>query len=56
MVRKAHGLASKTKLNGVWVARRNFEKPAYFTVFTILSSHACAPDADPLHYTAYYIC
>ena len=44
---KGHGLASKTKLNGVWVARRNFEKPADFTTSLILFSPACPPSAGP---------
>src|ERR671911_1066070 len=42
-----HGLASKTKLNGVCVARRNFEKPADITTSLIRSSPACAPSAGP---------
>jgi hypothetical protein len=37
-------------LNGVWVARRNFEKPADFTVSDILSSPACAPSAGPFSF------
>jgi hypothetical protein len=45
-----HGLASKTKLNGVWVARRNFEKPADFTNSLILTSPACAPSAGPFSF------
>lgn len=44
------GLASKTKLNGVWLARRNFEKPAIFTVSAVLSSSACAPSAGPFSF------
>jgi hypothetical protein len=44
---KGHGLASKTKLNGVCVARRNFEKPADITTSLILFSPACAPSAGP---------
>ncbi len=41
------GFASKTKLNGVWVARRNFENPADFIISDILFSPACAPKAGP---------
>jgi len=35
-----HGFASKTKLNGVCVARRNFENPADTTISLILASPA----------------
>ena len=44
---KGHGLASKTKLNGVCIARQNFEKPADITTSLILFSPACAPSAGP---------
>jgi hypothetical protein len=47
---RGHGLASKIKLNGVWVARRNFEKPADETISAILSSPACAPRAGPFSF------
>jgi hypothetical protein len=47
---RAQGLASKTKLNGVCVARRNFEKPADVTTCFILSSPACAPSAGPFSF------
>jgi hypothetical protein len=47
---RAQGLASKTKLNGVWVARRNFEKPADVTTCFILSSPACASSAGPFSF------
>src|SRR5215472_8949371 len=39
--------ASNIKLNGVCVARRNFENPADFIVCAIRSSPACAPSAGP---------
>ena len=45
-----HGLASKTKLNGVWVASLNFEKPADVTISLILFSPACAPSAGPFSF------
>jgi hypothetical protein len=47
---RAHGLASKTKLNGVWIARRNFEKPVDITISPILSSPGCAPSAGPFSF------
>ena len=47
---RAQGLASKTKLNGVCVARRNFEKPADVTISLIFSSPACAPSAGPFSF------
>jgi hypothetical protein len=47
---RAQGLASKIKLNGVCVARRNFEKPADVTTCFILSSPACAPSAGPFSF------
>ena len=47
---RAQGLASNIKLNGVCVARRNFEKPADVTISLILSSPACAPSAGPFSF------
>jgi hypothetical protein len=37
-------------LNGVWVARRNLENPADFTVSAILCSPVCAPSAGPFSF------
>ena len=41
------GFASKTKLNGVWIARRNFDNSADFIISDILFPPACAPKAGP---------
>ncbi len=43
----SYGLASYTRLNGVWVARRNRVKPAEVTTSLILPSPACAPKHSP---------
>jgi hypothetical protein len=43
-----YGLASNTKLNGVWVARRKRVKPPLTTTSRNPASPACAPSAGPL--------
>src|SRR6266481_1011769 len=44
---KLQGRASKIKLNGVCVARRNWEKPPAVTTSRRRFSPACAPSAKP---------
>src|SRR3981189_2642456 len=44
---KPQGRASKIKLNGVCVARRNSEKPPAVTTSRSRFSPACAPSAKP---------
>src|SRR5687767_15729503 len=42
---EGHGLASKTKMNGVCVARWSYGKPADITASLLLFSPACDPRA-----------
>jgi len=45
--RAPYGLASSTRLNGVWAARRKLVKPPSLTTWRKRASPACAPKARP---------
>src|SRR3954462_10391816 len=47
VTRRRHGLASKTRLNGVSATRRKRVKPPLFTTTRMPPTPACAPSASP---------